>query len=143
MTTMTTKQLRIIESQAAAEYDNVYAPRSFIDATTEELEGICNGCGSPNSAVPVSKCPQTFLGVPMYIACMIHDYMYHVGRTAEDKDRADRVFRNNMLRLTKTYKKRFVPDFVYRVWIQSSYRAVKHFGGPAFWDGKIDPKDEV
>ena len=141
----TTKQLRIIEAQSAAEYDNVYAPRIFVEATLDDddLENICNGCGSPNSAVPVSKCPQTFLGVPMYIACMIHDYMYYIGVTPEDKDRADRVFRNNMLRLTRLHKKRFVPDFVYRVWIQSSYRAVKHFGGPAFWNGKPDPKDEV
>ena len=137
------KRLRILESQKAAADDNVYAPTAFIETTTTQLLDICNGCGSENSPLPSSRCPQTLFGVPMYIACMIHDYMYYFGKTAEDKDRADRVFRNNMLRLTKLHKKKFIPLFVYRVLIQRAYRAVKHFGGPAFWENKADPRDEV
>lgn len=110
----------------------LYAPELYWSLAPETKKEICNGCGSAHAK---------FDFVPMYIyflcitdACNIHDYMYHVGETLADKEEADRVFLNNMLRLIeagtgwlKIFRRRRALKY---------YEAVTAFGGPAFWSGK-------
>jgi hypothetical protein len=65
--------------------------------------------------------------------------MYEVGKTIADKKRADRVFRNNMVRMINSETKY---EFLKRLRLRRAntyYKAVEKYGGPAFWDGKEDP----
>ena len=62
--------------------------------------------------------------------------MYHEGRTIEDKEEADRVFLNNLLRIIDRENKWYKPTGLMRCRARNYYRAVKYFGGPAFWEWK-------
>lgn len=92
-----------------------------------------NGCGSGWSARII---PNTIYGVSILEACRRHDYMYGVGKTIEDKEEADRVFLNNMLRLVEAKKGWWFPHSLARRRALKYYEAVLNFGGPAFWEGK-------
>jgi len=80
--------------------------------------------------------PETIWLLDISEACNIHDWMYIAGSTIADKDEADRVFLNNMLRLIEAAGGwRLVQRLRRnRAWIY--YQAVGRFGGPAFWSGK-------
>jgi len=68
--------------------------------------------------------------------------MYAIGQTLEDKEIADRVFLNNMLRLIET---RTCCGLLKRLRGQRAslyFNAVHVFGGPAYWAGK-NKSDEV
>lgn len=111
----------------------LYAPQEYWQASPELLRDICNGCGTKGIGAIV---PDTIYGVDITAACNIHDWMYFVGSTITDKEEADRVFLNNMLRIIDSnggwnwlQKLRVRRAYVY-------YQAVHIFGGPAFWKGK-------
>ena len=75
--------------------------------------------------------PNTMYGLDVEEAGNIHDYMYHIGRTIEDKAEADRTFLNNMLRLINDRGGLLAP--LRRRRALKYYEAVVYFGGPAFW----------
>jgi len=117
----------------------LYAPEGYWRLSAAERAGICNGCGPKAAAFLV---PETLWGLSVTAACDIHDWMYHVGRTLEDKQRADRVFLNNMLRIIDARTrcrllKRLRRD---RAWLY--YAAVRDFGGPWYWHGKNPTNEE-
>lgn len=112
----------------------LYSPASFRASSFETLTKVCNGCGAANAKFDFV--PDTIYGLRISPACNIHDWMYHNGRTLEDKMEADRVMLNNILRLIKRDKKWFRPKFLMRRRALKYYYAVKYFGGPAFWSGK-------
>ena len=93
-----------------------------------------NGCGSGWNAAIV---PDSWFGIDFTIPCAIHDEMYAVGKTIEDKDEADRVFLNNMLRIANEQSclLRGIGRFLARRY----YNTVVNFGGVAYWDGKNEP----
>ena len=93
----------------------------------------CNGCGSGWNAKLV---PDTIYGLDITPVCCIHDYMYEVGTTIEDKEEADRAFLNNMLRVIESKQGWWFPHFLARGRALKYYEFVHNFGGPAFWDGK-------
>jgi len=93
-----------------------------------------NGCGA--AGAKFDFVPDTIYGIYIGEACAVHDFMYHVGRSIEDKEEADRVFLNNLLRLIDKRKPWYVPKFLCRIRCRNYYRAVKYFGGPAFWKTK-------
>lgn len=110
----------------------LYAPESYWNASPEVKEAIVNGCGT--SGWKGSLVPETVYGLSVHPACDIHDFMYYQGSTLAEKQEADRVFLNNMLRIVEAkggwlYRLR-------RLRVHTYYEAVEHFGGPAFWDGK-------
>lgn len=112
----------------------LYAPQSFIDTDLNNLVLVCNGCGAADSWF---RPPSKIYGTQVVYAFHIHDWMYHEGRTIEDKDTADRVMLNNLYRLieldsTKWYK----PTFLQRRRALKYYWGVKYGGGPAYWKGK-------
>ena len=98
-----------------------------------------NGCGP--GGWKFDLIPDTMYGLSVVEACNIHDWMYLHGQTLEDKDRADRVFKNNVIRLidSRTSKNWFSQNIIkplrYRR-AKTYYESVSHFGGPAFWKGK-------
>jgi hypothetical protein len=77
-------------------------------------------------------------GLSITEAANIHDYMYYVGMTLEDKREADRVFLNNMIRIIEANSKFWVLEFLRKRRAKKYYLAVDWFGGPAFWSGKND-----
>lgn len=111
----------------------LFAPETYKKLSAVAKAAIVNGCGAMRSFDLV---PDNLYGLAITEACNIHDYMYHTGETIEDKNEADRVFFNNMLRLinAKTKYKWLKRLRRRRAWVY--YLAVKNFGGPAFWDGK-------
>jgi len=110
----------------------LYSPQSYEDAHPIDLALICNGCGS--SKAKFDFVPDTVYGLSIKEACKIHDWMYHFGVSLKEKEEADRVFLNNMLRIIEG-------EGGYLIWFRRRralkyYEAVVHLGGPAFWEGK-------
>ena len=110
----------------------IYAPPTFKLAGEQTLKEICNGCG--NSRSKFDFIPDHIWGTDVSPACCVHDYMYHTGSDIEDKNEADRVFLNNMLRLIERDRhKWYKPTWLQRWRAVTYYNAVVTFGGPAFW----------
>ena len=65
--------------------------------------------------------------------------MYQFGTMREDKEEADRVFLNNMVRLIDGNHTLEPIMAIRRQSCMVYYTAVRDFGGPAFWDGKNAP----
>ena len=86
---------------------NIFAPETYWNATKEQKEKICNGCGAKDGFI---KAPKTIYGIDISICCNIHDWMYHEGLTVVDKVTADRVFLNNMTRIIRQ-KSKYVGTF--------------------------------
>jgi hypothetical protein len=127
--------VRVEVAQSLARIGVLYAPASFLTATTDALNGICNGCGA--AGAKFDFIPDRIYGTDISAACHIHDYMYHVGRSIEDKEEADRVFLNNMLRLIeRDSHKWYKPTMLQRRRALKYYEAVVAFGGSAIWSGK-------
>lgn len=124
----------LIQAVSLAKTGTLFAPPSFKITHVLELEKVCNGCGS--ASAKIDFVPDRIYGTYIGYACHIHDWMYHIGRTIEDKDEADRAFLNNILRIFKRENKWYKPMFLMRIRARNYYYAVKLFGGPAFWDGK-------
>lgn len=61
--------------------------------------------------------------------------MYHFGKDISNKEKADRVFLNNMLRIIEEGSVNWLKP-LRRMRAMKYYSAVKDFGGPAFWSGK-------
>ncbi len=114
----------------------LFAPESYKNASDGEIELICNGCGSAQAKFDFV--PDSVYGLKITPACNVHDWMYHVGLTHLDKEEADRVFLNNMLRLiegqTSFMSKVLKP--LRRRRALKYYEAVVAFGGPAYWHYK-------
>lgn len=123
--------------EKARQYSKVrilWAPTSFLTTDLDTLLDVCNGCGAANAKFDFV--PDRIYGTYIGYACVIHDWMYDVGRTIEDKEEADRVFLNNLLRLISREEKWYKPNFLMRRRAYKYYWAVKCFGGPAYWQGK-------
>lgn len=118
-----------------AEAGILFAPASFLTTGPDRLAQICNGCGAADAKFDFV--PDRIYGTRISSACHIHDFMYHTGRSVEDKEEADRVFLNNLLRLIgRDSYKWYKPTRLQRIRARGYYLAVHHFGGPAFWAGK-------
>ena len=113
----------------------LFAPPEFWGLSQDEKSEICNGMGAKDSLLS-ALIPNTFFGLDMTICADIHDYMYFVGKTIEDKNEADRSFLNNMLRVINSKSANGFMRWIRRRRAMQYYNAVAEFGGPAFWDGK-------
>lgn len=78
----------------------LFAPKSYWQASDTKKAKIANGCG-PDGWKTFWGVNKTF-GLSIKKACNIHDWMYHFGKNEEDKDKADRVFLNNMIRIIES-----------------------------------------
>ena len=117
----------------------LYAPQSYIQANPHDRTYRVNGCGPGgwlNRLVP-----DTIYGLDVSEACNIHDWMYFVGLTIEDKERADRVMLNNLIRIIDANTSfGWLRRLRYRR-ARTYYDAVCTFGGPFFWHGKNPPEE--
>lgn len=126
---------------AASDVLRLFAPPSYWACTDAMRREIVSGCG-PGSGWKAILVPETLWGLSVHEACDIHDWMYHLGETIEDKKAADRVFLNNMIRITDA---RTSWNWLRKLRLRRArfyYLAVCWFGGPAFWSGKNMPDEE-
>jgi len=115
-------------------YAIIYAPEDWVTTPLEERKKMVNGCG-PGGWLS-ELVPESMYGIDVTPACNVHDFMYLKGQTIQDKEEADRVFLNNMLRIINHESKCFILRWLRRRRALKYYLAVKHFGGPFFWEGK-------
>jgi hypothetical protein len=109
------------------------APQSYWDASPEVRAIVTNGCGPAGWKVKIV--PDTVYGRNIKEDCRIHDWMYALGSSDEDKQEADVWFLHNMM---VSIKNSWWPlSWLRRVRIQEYYEAVSHFGNDAFWENKI------
>lgn len=121
------------------EEGTITAYKGFIDTPADVLVIILNGCGAAGAKVDLV--PDTCYGLNIKHACNVHDYGYHAGKTIGHKNEADRRLLNNVIRLIDH------PDAKQWRWLRALrkkraktiYYAVKHLGGPAYWDKKQKP----
>ena len=126
---------RLLKAQELARAGILSAPASFLTASAEELEVVCNGCGSADSWF---RPPKRIYGTLIIYACIIHDWMYEKGLVFEDKQEADRVFQNNMDRLIKRdAHKYWKPTRAQHVRALFYYQMVVWFGATSFWENKL------
>lgn len=106
---------------------NLLAPDSYWQATEEEIEEHTGGCGP--GKLGDAFVPDTMYGESVFLACQIHDWMYFVGETQEDKKVADRVFLLNMVELVDDGE---ILDSLRLRRVMTYYQAVAMAGGEAF-----------
>jgi hypothetical protein len=112
----------------------LFAPQSYWNAPLAVKEEITGGCGTGKLGDYLAPDTVWFLSIKK--ACQIHDWMYFIGETYEDKKEADRVFLNNMNRIIDANTKWFWLRRRRRARAKFYYKAVKYYGGRAFWKGK-------
>lgn len=118
----------------------LYAPELWWEMAPEVRKRFVNGCGPDGWKIDLV--PDTIWLLSIREACNIHDYMYAVGTTYQDKQEADRVFKNNMLRLIDAAGG---PGFLKKMRRNRAliyYKVVYDYGGPSFWYGK-NPKETL
>ena len=106
------------------------APIDYYTLSDKEKKDICNGCGARDGI----KVPDSILWLSISEACNIHDYMYQIGKTGEDKKHSDKTFFLNMITLIEDgwkilQHRRILAAYTY-------YVAVRDFGDSAFWKDK-------
>ena len=113
------------------------APPDYYSLTPKQKKKICNGCGPKNPKYFGGHViPDNLYGISISEACNIHDYMYYIGKTIKDKNEADRVFLNNMLRIIDSVQ---YPWWLrWLKWLRQKsawkyYEVVSNLGDIAFW----------
>lgn len=124
------------DRESIVEGPELYAPEQYWQLARARRAEICNGCGSAQAKFDFV--PDTIYGLNINPACNIHDYMYFMGATVDDKAEADRVFLNNILRLIN-HRGGWL-RYLRRRRALKYYTAVVEMGGPAYWDGKNGPE---
>jgi hypothetical protein len=116
------------------------APDAFWVTDEATLLLMAGGCGP--GGVGDWLVPDSIWGLNIKPACFIHDYMYAVGETEEDKRWADQVFLSNMLQMvdSETTKIPFIGVILRakrRSLAMLYYTAVVEGGGRHFEKAKI------
>jgi hypothetical protein len=116
----------------------LYAPDWYWLLPQEEREkGRC-GAGE---GLGEKLVPETIYFLSIRGACQIHDKMYWKGKTSKDKQEADRVFLNNILRIIDANTSNSLLKWLRRRRAYKYYEAVANFGGAAFWKDKNKPEE--
>lgn len=118
----------------------LFAPKEYWNLTQADRQDLCNGCGT--KGLCGFLVPDSIHGLRITPACNIHDFMYSIGETIEDKHEADRVFLNNLLRLVEAGTSWTWLKKLRAIRCHEYFLAVDKFGGPAFWNGKNEPGTE-
>lgn len=118
----------------------LFAPSLYQSLSPKEKLQICNGCGLKGFGWIV---PDSMYGLDISEACNIHDYMYSVGMDENDRVEADRVFRNNLIRIIEAKTRWTWLKFLRKRRAVKYFWAVQNFGGPAFWNNKNESEAEM
>ena len=123
------------------------APDEFWEMSSEEKARICNGVGPahwPKKARELLDSPWLGWGMSFRPSADIHDVGYEKGKTAADKIREDKRFRDNNRALVRhfTSRWRFVLYRRRMLVANGLYLAVKYGGDDAFWASKEGRPDD-
>jgi hypothetical protein len=80
--------------------------------------------------------PDRILGISVRECCRIHDWYYRLwnGTTEQDRETADRIFLNNMLRVINHQESgRWLTRLRSRI-AYMYYKAVRRYGAPSFFE---------
>ena len=119
----------------------LFTPDSYLAASAKEKDYRCNGCGP--KGLGGWLVPDTLYGLSITEACNVHDWMYSEGSTLEDKEKADRVFLNNMVRIIQDGSNLWILRRMRLLRAKNYYNVVRILGGPSFWDGKDTEEDST
>lgn len=125
---------KVLNAREMARHGILFASPSFKNANPDLLVKICDGCGAEHAKIDFV--PETIYMLYVGYACFIHDWDYYKGTNILDKEEADRVFLNNLLRLIKLDTRWYTPKGLMRQRAKTYYKMVHWFGGPAFWRAK-------
>lgn len=110
------------------------APECWLFSEEHREDFASFGCGP--GGVGDRLVPDTMYGLDVSIACRIHDwyYRFYEENTEEARASADRVFKNNLLRIVRA-KTKWKP----LLWLRERrchtyYVMVRKFGAPAFFE---------
>ena len=108
--------------------------KGYESLTQEQKARICNGAGAANDWRS-AFIPNTIYGLDCTEVFNIHDYAYHIGKTLDDKKRADFAMLQNLLCLINS-SGNIVTRFLRRMRAMDYYDAVVEFGENPFFVGK-------
>ena len=108
-------------------------PKGFRGSASE----MSGGCGSDKAWFDFV--PDNFVGVDISICCKIHDYLYSIGGTETDKEKADLMFYANLKRTVLNDD-----NLIFRktnLWLAKTYyKAVRDYGKSSFNYSKSEKK---
>ena len=106
----------------------------------EDFESF--GCGP--GGIGDFLVPDTVYGLSVNPCCRIHDwyYRFYPGNTEADREMADRVFKNNMIRLVTAKTKIKWLRWLRLRRVSTMYTMVRFAGAPAFF-GERNTSSEV
>ena len=109
----------------------LYYPNSYLIATKKQLDKVCNGCGAEGGI----KVPNKMYMLCIVEACEVHDWMFHIGKTAADLDFANAMFDYNLRAIIKNNSSQ--PLRYLRLARSDKYSyMVEQFGEKAYWVNK-------
>lgn len=109
----------------------LYAPKSYWEATPEERSKVCNGCGAEGGI----KVPDKMWGLDIKHCCQIHDWMFKYGITYADFVFANAVFIMNLVITIVAHSSKWIAPL--RLARATKYfLAVQTLGEDAYWKGK-------
>lgn len=116
------------------------APDSYTYATEDTRARVCNGAGPEGLGWLV---PDTLYGLKITDAADVHDWMYSLGLSLQDKHDADFLFLVNMIRIinketTKTTGIGCILRWLRALRAVTYFEAVQSFGHHAFFQGGKD-----
>lgn len=115
------------------------APKTYWNASQEEIEAKTGGCGPGN--IGDWFVPDTMYGESVFLACQIHDWMYGEGKNKEDKEWADDMFLLNMTRIITSDPGKL--DVLRLRRVMTYFEAVFYGGGDAFDKGETPTRLEI
>lgn len=124
----------------------LYAPEAYWQLSLSARAETVNGCGP--AGWKGRYVPDHLLWVKITEACNIHDFMYLVGQTEADREQADRVFLNNILRIVEAASANWFTRYARRKLALHYYSVVRDMGAVYFWADKNpdetfkDPKED-
>ena len=112
----------------------LFAPKEYWNVPKE----IRNSWGCGPGGLGDWLVPDTVYGLSIKSACMIHDWYYrhYEDDTEYGRKIADRVFRNNMIRIVTHKSKSRILERLRLIRINTYYLSVRKFGAPAYFEDR-------
>ena len=108
--------------------------KGYEELTPLQKKRICNGAGARNDWRS-AFIPNTIYGLDCTEVFNVHDYAYHIGKTIDDKKRADFDMLRNLITLINSTGNIFT-RWLRRIRAIDYYNAVSEFGDAAFFMDK-------
>lgn len=113
----------------------IAAPASFWKADQDLIDEVCGGCGP--GGIGDYVVPDTVLFLNVRVACEVHDWCFAVWNYKAGFDKANNVFKNNMIRIIDQRTKwGWLKKHRYKR-AYGNYWMVQHCGESFFYDSHL------